>query len=266
MGIDGTRVLVTGASAGIGRALAVDLAGRGATVLAVARREDRLEELAAEAPGIVPVEADVTDPDDRRRLARDAVDLDVLVNNAGTAWTGAFGDMTADDVRRLVEVDLVAVVELCRLLVPGMVARGSGHVLNIGSILGFAPGPPLTVYSALKAGVHAFTEGLRRETEGTGVHVTLVAPGPVDGTEALADAGDEQVASQLRRAFDVVGTSADEVVEAVRLALEHPGLPGTRTITVPRSAGASRVLGWPAVGWTVDQAVGLLRRVGVRLP
>lgn len=265
MKIEGSNVVVTGASRGIGRAIAVDLAERGATVVAVARNAERLAELAGELSGIRPFACDLTDPGDRQRLFESAGVVHALVNDAGTAWVGSFLDMSAEDVDTQIDLNLRALVATCAIALPAMLERGAGHIVNLGSILGFAPGPPLTVYSATKAAIHAFTEGLRREVVGTDVRVTLVAPGPVKETGALDQEGDEEATSTMRSAFDNFGTTPEEVAKAVCTALERDARPSTRTITVPRIAGLSRVAGIPGADWAMDRGFDLLRRAGVKL-
>lgn len=265
MKIEGSNMMVTGASRGIGRAIAVDLAEAGANVVAVARSKDKLEEVADQVSGIRPVACDLTDAAERERLFDEAGAVDALVNDAGTAWVGTFVDMTPDDVDAQIDLNLRAMIATCALALPAMLERDAGHIVNLGSILGFAPGPPLTVYSATKAAIHAFTEGLRREVVGTNVRVTLVAPGPVKETGALDQEGDEEATATLRSAFDNFGTTPEEVARAVRTALERDARPSTRTITVPRIAGLSRVAGIPGADWAMDRGFDLLRRAGVKL-
>ena len=273
MDIRGSRILVTGASRGIGAAIAADLAGQGAEVLAVARSEDKLEELAhadADTGGAIrPTPCDLTDAAARARLVTEAQAekaLDAVVANAGQAWIGSFVDMTPDEIQDQLTLNVAATIGLCHAVLPAMLERDRGHLVIVGSILGFAPGPPLTVYSATKAAVHAFAEGLRRELVGTGVRLTLVAPGPVKGTDALGgDGNDEETTKTLQKSFDAFGTTPEEVAKAVRTALERDARPSTRTITVPRIAGLSRVAGIPGADWAIDQGFGLLRRAGVKL-
>jgi short-subunit dehydrogenase len=268
MQMSGSTIMVTGASGGIGRAIALELAGAGAKVVAVARSEDALQEVADAADGAVRwVSTDLTDSDARRRLFEEVPpsELDAIVNNAGAAWVGSFLDMSEEDAFGAIELNLGSLVAVCKAVVGPMLERGSGHIVNIGSILGFAPGPPLTMYSATKAAVHAFTEGLRRELVGSDVRVTLVAPGPVKETGALDQPGDEETTRTLQRAFDTFGTTPEEVAKAVRVALERGAKPSTRTITVPRIAGLSRVASIPGADWAMDQGFGLLRRAGVKV-
>ncbi len=265
MDINGSTILVTGASGGIGRAIAVDLAERGAKVLAVARGEDKLRELADEVAGIRPMPCDVTSAAHRDRLFADAGAIDVVVNNAGSSWIGAFLDMSSEEVADQIALNFTSMTAMCAAALPAMLERNSGHIVNIGSTLGFAPGPPLTVYSATKAAVHAFTVGLRREVVGTNVRVTLIAPGPVKGTAALDQAGDEGVTATVERAFEAIGAEPEDVARAVRRSLETDAKPSNRTITVPRIAGLSRAAAIPGADWAMDHAFGLLRKAGVKL-
>jgi short-subunit dehydrogenase len=269
--IRGSRILVTGASRGIGAAIATDLAAQGAEVLAVARSEEQLEAQAetvdADSGGAIrPMPCDLTDGPARTALVAEAQPLDAVVANAGGAWIGAFRDMTTEEISSQLALNLEATIGLCHAVLPAMLERDRGHLVVIGSILGFAPGPPLTVYSATKAAVHAFAEGLRRELVGSGLRLSLIAPGPVKGTEALGGAGnDEEVTQTLQKSFDAFGTTPEEVAKAVRTALERDARPSARTITVPRLAGLSRVAGIPGADWALDQGFGLLRRAGVKL-
>lgn len=265
MNIEGATAVVTGASAGIGRQISLALAERGATVYGVARREEELQQLAGEAKAVIPLVADVTLAEDRRRIVHEPGDIDILVNNAGAGWAGAFEDMSGDEVERLVQLNLVAPIELCREVAPKMASRGSGHIVNMGSMLGFIPGPPLTVYSAIKAATDAFTQGLRRELHGCGVAVTLVAPGPVKGTEALQNSGESDATDTLDTLFSLVGATPEDVAGAVVTAIQNPGRPGSRDISVPRVAGLSRFAEVPGVTWGLDQAFSALKKAGVKL-
>jgi short-subunit dehydrogenase len=176
--------VVTGASSGIGAEFARELARRGYGVTLVARREERLRELAAELGPAADVHAcDVTDPDARQGLA-DALaargtEVAVLVNNAGFSTSGPF---TRSDRRReldMVRTNVEAVVDFCALFLPAMTERGSGGVLNVASTASFQPLPMQAGYAATKAFVLSFTESLHAELHGTGVVVTALCPGPV---------------------------------------------------------------------------------------
>jgi NADP-dependent 3-hydroxy acid dehydrogenase YdfG len=260
MELEGSTTLVTGASSGLGRAIALDLDAHGGRVVAVARRKERLDELAAEGERIVSVPGDVTSADDLDRIVREAGEIDVVVNNAGLAWIGGVEEMEADDVRKVVDLNVTAVMELTRRVLPGMLGRGRGQIVIIGSILGDAVLPSLTVYSATKAALRAYSEGLRREVEPRGVHVTLVTPGAVNGTEALEQGGDDDEDSVLHLAFRATGTTPENVAEAIRHAIETPGKPWTDVVAVPRVMGATRLAQVPGLGWVVDagsKALGL---------
>jgi len=167
--LEGATVLVTGASSGIGRATAAALAGRGARVVALGRDPARLEGV-----GERQVVWDLAEPG---AVAEEIGPVDVLVNNAGIGWAGPFAE--TPDVERLVAVNLVAPILLTRALLPGMLERGRGHVVNVASIAGFVGPSEEAVYAATKAGLVAFSESLRYELRGSGVGVTLVAPGVV---------------------------------------------------------------------------------------
>jgi short-subunit dehydrogenase len=181
--------LVTGASSGIGAEIARELARRGRGVTLVARRGERLEAFAAEiraAHGVRAevITADLADPDSRRALVeeldRRRLTLDVLVNNAGI---GTFGPVQRSDPERecaVVRTDAEAVVDLCSRLVPGMVARAAGAVLNVASTAAYQPLPGQASYAAAKAFVLSYSLAVRAELEGTGVTVTVLSPGPVE--------------------------------------------------------------------------------------
>jgi hypothetical protein len=178
--------LVTGASAGLGTELAWLLAADGHDVVLVARRRDRLEALATEIRTKHRVEVhvlpeDLAQPGAATRLTRAlgerGIAIDVLVNNAGFGGTGAFAERELERELEMIQVNIVALVELTHLLLPAMIAKKSGRVLNIGSTAGFVPGAFMAIYYASKAFVNSFTEALSVELEGTGVTATVSCPG-----------------------------------------------------------------------------------------
>ena len=189
--------LITGASSGIGSEFARELSRRGYGVTIVARREDRLRELAAELHGHAEVHAcDVTDPAARRNLAEDlegrGVAVDVLVNNAGFSTSGPFWKSERDRELGMVRTNIEAVVDFCSLFLPPMVERGRGAVLNVASTASFQPIPMQAGYAATKAFVLSFTESIHAEVAKSGVTVTALCPGPVStefmGVADLPDA------------------------------------------------------------------------------
>jgi short-subunit dehydrogenase len=183
-----TTALVTGASSGIGVALAGELARRGHALTLVARRADRLQELAAQihhehGVRVEWIASDLTDAADRDRIpsevaARDQV-VDLLVNDAGMGTSGFFHELPIANEIRMIRLNVEAMVALCGAFVPGMVERGSGGVLNVASVSGFMPVPQQATYSASKAFVLTFTEALTIDLHGTGVTATALCPGPV---------------------------------------------------------------------------------------
>jgi hypothetical protein len=189
--------LITGASSGIGREIARVHAGRGGDLVVVARRADRLEALKAEleaAHGVAvhALPLDLTAPgaadEAMRFVAGRGLAVDILVNNAGFGGGGSFAARPDGVDEVMVRLNVEAPVALCRRFLPGMIARGNGQVLNVGSIVGFAPGPGMAVYAASKAFLLSFSEALSEELTGSGVTVTVLCPG-LTATEFHGAAG-----------------------------------------------------------------------------
>jgi uncharacterized protein len=178
--------LITGASSGLGTEYARLFAADKHGVVLVARRRERLEELARElrsAHRIVAhvVPADLSARDGAARVVAEVerlgVQIDFLVNNAGFGASGAFADQELGRALDMIQVNVTALVELTRALLPAMIARKSGRILDVGSTAGFPPGPFMAVYYATKAFVNSFTEALSYELRGTGVTATVSCPG-----------------------------------------------------------------------------------------
>ena len=250
MQLPDSRVLVTGASTGIGRVTALRLAAKGARVWVAARNEQRLKSLASEQPSIVPVAADVTNETDRAALVEACEPVDVLVNNAGLGWKGLVEDMEPAQVRELFEINVLALIDLTQRVLPGMLERGRGHIVNVGSIAGYVAAPGETVYCATKFAVEGFTDGLRRELAGRGVDVTLIAPGPIK-TEFMARIRTGEPADKPG-ALDY-GLPPESVAKAIVRALTRRA-PGYKTITVPRIGGFSRLGAAPGIARATDLA------------
>lgn len=225
-----TTALVTGASSGIGREIARELARRGHGVTLVARREDRLQQLAAELRDAhdVRVEvlpADLADQDacDRiiTRVHALGLDVSILVNNAGFGVYGTFAGSDTDREFEQLAVLIGAVVQLDKLVLPGMLAAGRGAILNVSSTSAFQPLPGSGTYAACKAFVLLHSEALHEEVKDRGVTVTAVCPGPVK-TE-FQEASDAVFADQLP---GIVWASAEKVAEDAIAALDA----GKRTV------------------------------------
>ncbi len=259
MHLRNTVVVVTGASSGIGRATALQLADNGASVWAVARSEQALHALAAQHRAIMPLAADLTLDDDRRRLVDAVGPVDVLVNNAGIGWLGLVEDMPFAEVRRLFELNVLGLVDLTQRILPGMIERHRGHIVNVASVASWVALPPLTVYSATKFAVQGFSDGLRREMAGRGVAVTTINPGPVAtrfGHRARSgDRGTEALGDEL-----MPGVPVALVAQAVRRAVRMGGAPGYTTIAVPRLAGLFRLAAVPGMRPLVDAGARISKR------
>jgi uncharacterized protein len=193
----GHWALVTGASSGMGVDFARQLAARGANLVLVARRRERLVEVADELIESAGVRAEVIAMDLavagaadrlRRRTAALGIDVDVLVNNAGFGIHGDFLDMPWEGTERLIRLDMITLTELTRLYAEGMVARGRGWILQVASISAYQPVPSYAAYAAAKSYVLSFGEALGHELRGTGVCCTVVSPG-VTATEFMERAG-----------------------------------------------------------------------------
>jgi short-subunit dehydrogenase len=191
MELAGRSALLTGATGGLGRAIAAALAGRGATLALSGRKAEALEALAAELPGeghrVLP--ADLAEPGAAESLAAEAGDVDLLVANAALPGTGLLTDFTPDEVARALRVNLEAPMLMARALNPAMVERGSGHLVFVSSLNGKVASPRTSIYSATKFGLRGFALGLRMDLGPRGVGVSLVSPGFVREAGMFADSG-----------------------------------------------------------------------------
>jgi len=224
--VRGAACLVTGASSGIGAATAQALSSRGARVVVAGSDPARTAEVAARVDGTALV-FDLANPGAAADLAAAALAVhgrvDVLVNNAGVGWAGSFAGMPEGEIARLVQIDLTAALELTRALLPGMVQRGRGHVVSVGSVAGHAGGRGEAVYAACKAGLAAFTEALRQEHCDTPVGLSVVIPGAV-ATPFFARRGVPYARSFPRPV--PAGRVAAAIVDAIRRDRAQVVVPG----------------------------------------
>ena len=253
--VRGKVVVVTGASAGIGRETALRLARHGATVVAAARDLARLEALADSAPGIEPVRCDVSVAADRSSLVSGVLErhgrIDAPVNNAGLGWQGLTEDMPLDRVEYLFAVNVVGLVDLCRLALPSMLAAGRGHIVNVSSMAGHVAYPPFSVYCSTKYAVNGFTDALRREVRFRGVRVHLVMPGPIETEWLPRSQGFEPLPGSDENRFG--GFPATWVAAAIERCLTRPY---PRTVAVPRVFGAGRLVQVTGVRQATDLVTG----------
>ena len=210
MNIDGTRTLLTGATGGLGRAIAFALAERGSTLVLSSRRREELEKLALDLPGeshSVAV-SDLAEEGAAERLAAEAGPIDILVANAALPGSGKLDSFTTDQVARAVRVNLEAPMILAHQLMPAMVERGRGHLVFVSSLSGKAASPRASIYNGTKFGLRGFSLALREDLAGdrTGVGSSVVLPGFIRDAGMFADSG--------ARAPKGAGTSTPEAVAA----------------------------------------------------
>ena len=211
--------LVTGASSGIGRAIAARLAGAGLTVIAVGRQEAPLRALEAQC-GAVPLVANVTDTARSEEVFR-RYEIDVLVNNAGILSTrAAFQDIDPAEIDAMIDINLKAPLHLARLALPSMVARGRGHLFFVGSSAGRAPHPNAAVYGASKAGISLFCDALRCDLLGTGIRVSEIAPGRVETQLYRTALGLDVAQAQLYDGYRSI--APEDIAELLVAALSLP--------------------------------------------
>jgi short-subunit dehydrogenase len=232
MKMAGSKILLTGASGGIGGAIARNLAKRGASLVLVGRDAGKLDALAGELEGpgrVLTLVADIAEP----RAAQDLVarahagvgDIDILINCAGVQTFGFFNDEEASDIAGVFGINVVAPMALTRALLPQMLSRGRGRIVNVGSIFGSIGFPCFATYSASKFALRGFSEALRRELAGTGVGVTYVAP--------------RFTKTPFNR--DVVTRMA----VALKMNQDEPAAVALAIVDAIEREGRNRYLGWP---------------------
>ncbi len=248
--IAGSRILITGASQGIGKALAEEAAARGAKVLAVARNVDLLNDVAKEirAKGgvIEVVQGDITRPDDRRKMV-EAADkafggLDVLINNAGIGATGHFADGNSDVLRQIMEVNFFGLTETTRVFLPMLKKGNKPAIVNISSIAGKRGIPARGDYSASKFAVQGFSEALRAELAKDGVDVLVVCPG-LTQTNFSHNMIEQKALVQLDH---MRGMTSEEVAKQTLRAIEKGYNETILTLNGKLMTLVSRFLPWVA--------------------
>lgn len=229
-------VLVTSASSGFGAAIARRFAADGARVVAAARRTHRLADLANElGPDVLPLQLDVRDraavEQAIRTLPAEFADVGVLVNNAGLArGLEPAHQSDLDDWEQMLDTNCRGLLYCTRAILPGMVARGRGHVINLGSVAGTYPYPGGNVYGATKAFVSQFSRNLRSDLHGTGVRITCIEPGMSAGTgfSVVRFQGDQERAAAVYA--DMKPLTADDIAESVHWVASLPAHVNVNTI------------------------------------
>ncbi len=251
MTLNGAKVLVTGATGGIGQAIARALHGRGADLLLSGRRADVLEPLATEVGGRA-LACDLAQRAEVERLAADAADIDVLVANAALPASGVLTAFTQEQIDKMIEVNLRAPIALARALAPAMTERGSGHLVFISSLSGVAASPASSIYSATKFGLRGFALGLREDLRGAGVGVSVVLPGFIRDAGMFADAGislprgvgtrsPQDVAAAVIRAIEQNRAEVSVAPAGVRLGASFAGLAPGIAATFSRRMGSDKI-------------------------
>jgi len=251
--LSGARALVTGATGGIGGAIARGLHARGATVILTGRREEVLEEIRSSLGDRVEiVAADLADPDAPARLAEAAGAVDVLVANAALPASGRVEDFSPEEIDRSLAVNLRAPVQLTRALLPGMLDRGRGHVVFVSSLSGKVASPRSGLYSATKFGLRGFASGLREDVEPLGIGVTVVFPSFISDAGFFAESGaklprwvgtrtPEQVADAVVRGVERERAEVDVAPLSLRLGTFVSQLAPVTAARVQRRLGAERI-------------------------
>jgi short-subunit dehydrogenase len=249
--LDGATVLVTGASGGIGHAIARTLAAHGASLVLTGRRVERLEPLAAEL-GARVVPADLGDAGDLERLLDQAGPLDVLVANAALPGSGPLESYSEAEIDRALQVNLRAPIVLARRLAPAMVQRGRGHLVFISSLSGKVASSQATMYCATKFGLRGFSLSLRAELHGTGVGVSTVFPGFIRDAGMFHDSGTalprgvgtrspQDVARAVADAIERDRAEVDVAPMGLRIGALFGGLLPDLSTRVSRRAGGERI-------------------------
>ena len=256
--VSGT-VLVTGATGGIGQAIARAFANRGADLILTGRRAEVLERLAGDFGGRA-IACDLAERAEVERLMSETSALDVLVANAALPASGVLTELRQEQIDRMLEVNLRAPIALARSLAPGMIERRHGHMVFVSSLAGKAASPASSIYSAAKFGLRGFALGLREDLRPHGVGVSVVLPGFISEAGMFADAGDIKLPPGIRtRTPDQVGAAVIGAIErnraevqvaplSLRLGATFAGLAPQLAATGSRLMGSDRIAAELAAG------------------
>jgi len=227
MNLSGRKTLLTGATGGLGRAIAHSLAARGAVLALSARSREALEAMAAELPGsghsVLP--ADLAEPDAAERLAAEAAGTEILVANAGLPGAGKVDEFSAEEVKRALRVNLEAPMLLARALYPAMLEAGSGQLVFVASLSGKAASPRSSIYNATKFGLRGFALGLRSDLNPRGVGVSIVSPGFIRDAGMFADAGSKPPPGMGTATPRQVGEATAKAIEKNKVEVTIAPLP-----------------------------------------
>ncbi len=251
MNVSGKKVLLTGATGGLGHAIARALAGAGAQVILSGRRADVLDDLAKEISGSI-APADLSDPVAVRALAEGNPDVDILVANAGLPASGRLETYDDDQIERALVVNLHAPIILTHALAPHMVARGAGHIVFMSSLSGKTATAGSSLYNATKFGLRGFAGAMRAELHGTGVGVSTIFPGFISDAGMFADANvtlpkgvgtktPEDVAAATLRAIKRNRGEIDVAPVALKLGTLFGGVAPETAARVTRKSGGEQV-------------------------
>jgi short-subunit dehydrogenase len=241
------RVLLTGATGGIGQAIARAFAGRGASLVIGGRRSEILDPLAAEVGGRAVI-SDLARREDLERLVAETGEVDVLVANAALPASGVLTELSQEQIDRMLEINLRAPIALARAIAPGMIDRGRGHMVFISSLAGKAAAPASSIYSATKFGLRGFALGLREDLRHHGVGVSVVLPGFISDAGMFAEANVELPRGVGTRTPEQVAGAVVQAVERDRAEVEVAPL-GLRL-------GANFASVAPAVAASVQRKIG----------
>jgi len=255
MKISGSTVLLTGATGGIGHAIARELHRRGATLILTGRRQEELEALAKEVGGRA-LTADLSDRAEVDRLTTEAGEVDILVANAGLPGTGLIDELKVEEIDRLLDVNLRAPIMTARALAPGMARRGGGHLLFVSSLSGKVATTRSALYSATKFGLRGFALGLREDLREQNVGVSVVCPGFIREAGMFADSG-------VKLPKGVGTSSPDDVARTVATAIER-NRAEVDVAPLPMRAGAMFAGIAPSLAAAASRAAGA-NRIAVQL-